>query len=342
VKPHPSAAPVVAYATPGSDAVAVEPSLDPAKVGLPKVEFGPPGPLVIKGYPRSVDPGNRDLATWLGYSKDEKQLIACGHMSPLSAGKGDENGNTCFVSSGKETKQLFLSESGDHFVVGPELGAAITALKEGDSHALPRNLSTNQITLPEVTATWPYASDIELDLAALPAPSQGSGVLKVGGHVAKEEPVYSLSLSYKPASPLPEVAWDATWNGVLVNRSGSELGFVGHFYCMEWCNDLVIARVRHGEIASLVYNDTGFRHHQKKDYAGSRDLFSKATWANPRAPLPPYNLACSYALLGDAANAEKALKLAIAVAGDKVKARAKKDADFKSVLGAAWFKSLTD
>ena len=49
-----------------------------------------------------------------------------------------------------------------------------------------------------------------------------------------------------------------------------------------------------------AFNDTGFRHHQKKDYQVSRELFLKATWANPTAPLPPYNLACAYALTNDA------------------------------------------
>jgi hypothetical protein len=110
---------------------------------------------------------------------------------------------------------------------------------------------------------------------------------------------------------------------------------------MEWCNEVVIARMTTGKLASAIYNDTGFRLYQKKDYVASRDLFLKAAWADPGAPLPPYNLACAYALLGDAANAAKALKLAIAVGGEKVKWRAKKDADFSSVLGATWFQTLT-
>jgi hypothetical protein len=79
-----------------------------------------------------------------------------------------------------------------------------------------------------------------------------------------------------------------------------------------------------------------------RDFARSRDLFLKATWADPRAPLPPYNLACAYALLNDEASAAKALKLAVSVGGPKVQARAKKDADFKGVLAAPWFRSLTD
>jgi hypothetical protein len=111
---------------------------------------------------------------------------------------------------------------------------------------------------------------------------------------------------------------------------------------MEWCTDVVITRVTHGKLASLVFNDSGFALHQKKDFARSRDLFLKATWADPKAPLPPYNLACAYALLKDEASAAKALKLAVSVGGPKVKARAMKDADFKGVLAAPWFRSLTD
>ncbi len=341
VKPRPSANAVVTYATPGGDSVAGETALNAARVGLPKVDFGAPGPLVIKGYPQPIDAGMRDLATWVGYSKDGKQVIACGMMSPMSAGKGDEKGNTCFVNAGKETKELNLTESGDHFVVGPELGAAITSLQEGVSVELTRNAKTGTITPPAVATTWPYANDLELEVTTLPM-TESSSVLKVGGHYAKEEPVFSLSLSEKPKSPMPGVLFDAVWNAVIPNQANDELALMGHFFCMEWCNELTITRVRYDEIASLVFNDTGFRHHQKKDYAGSRDLFLKATWANPRAPLPPYNLACAYALLGDATNAEKALKLAIALAGDKVKARAKKDTDFKSVLSASWFKALTE
>jgi hypothetical protein len=45
--------------------------------------------------------------------------------------------------------------------------------------------------------------------------------------------------------------------------------------------------------------------------------------------------------LAAVANAERALKLAIAVGGDKVKARAEKDADFTKVRGAKWFQTLT-
>ena len=341
VKPRPSADAVVTYSTPGNDAVANEATLNAAGVGLPKVDSGAPGPLVIKGYPQPVDAGMRDLATWVGYSRDGKQVIACGMMSPLSAGKGDEKGNTCFVNTGKETKKLSLAESGDHFVVGPELGAAITSLKEGVSVDLTRNTKTGTLTPPAIATTWPYAGDLELEVMTAPV-NEGSSILKVGGRYGKEEPVFSLSLSFKPKTPMPGVMFDAVWNAILPNPANDELAVMGHFFCMEWCNEMAITRVRYDEIASLVYNDTGFRHHQKKDYAGSRDLFLKATWANPRAPLPPYNLACAYALLGDGANAEKALKLAIAVAGDKVKARAKKDTDFKSVLAAGWFKALTD
>ena len=191
---------------------------------------------------------------------------------------------------------------------------------------------------PAVAATWAHASNVSLDFT-----TQGP-VIRLGGHVGTEAPVYSVAVSIKSqgGTPVDPAIFRASVNAFITSPSGDELATIGHFYCGEWCNEIVISRVGLGALASLVYNDTGFRHHQKKEYAASRDLFLKATWANPRAPLPPYNLACAYALLADAKNAEKALKLAIAVGGAKVKERAKKDADFGAVLTAPWFRALTN
>ena len=167
----------------------------------------------------------------------------------------------------------------------------------------------------------------------------GNSVLRVGGSVGGEAPVFPIIVNVKgfPGAP----PFGGQWNGIVESPDKKELAFIGHFFCMEWCNEVAIARMPYGKIASLVFNDTAFRHHQKKDYAKSRDGFLRAAWADPRAPLPPYNLACAYALLGDETNATKALKLAVAVGGEGVKARAKKDSDFKSVLAAAWFVDVT-
>lgn len=337
VKPHGTAQPVVAFSDPSTATrePTVTPTLTPTGVGLPTVDFGAPGPMVIHGYPQALGTGMRDYATYMGYSKDGKTVVACGHMTPMSppSGRGVEKGNECFVDDGVATKNVGLDASGESPFVGPALAAALTTLKEGYPHDLVFTPAAATLMPPPLVATWRYARDIALQVS-------GSGnILKFGGQYAKEEVVYPVSLSAKSSSP--DLQFPGDWNGILQNPAGDELALLGHFFCMEWCNDVVITRLSHDRIASYVYNDTGFRHHKAKEYTASRDLFLKATWANPKAPLPPYNLACAYALLGDATNAEKALRLAIAVAGDKVKARAKKDADFKSVLGAKWFKDLT-
>ncbi len=338
-KAHAPAEVVVALTTKlAVDGTPQEPTKTPASVALPKPDFGAPAPLVISGYPPKLERGMRDWLTWLGYSSDGTKFVGCGTLSPLSA-KGAEKGNVCVVNEGGVTSRFGLDDStGGNTFVGPKLAGAINTLKTGTSVDLAAT-SDNQLLTPKIHGDWPYAQDITLDAMTIDGTEKASGMLRFGGRVGREDPVYSVTLSMKPSHA--DLRYGAAWNAILQGPKNDELALVGHFFCMEWCNDIAVTRVTYGQIASLVYNDTGFRHHQKKEYAASRDLFLKATWANPKAPLPPYNLACAYALLGDQDNAKKALELAIAVDGDKVKARAKKDADFKAVLGDAWFKALT-
>ncbi len=290
--------------------------------------------MVIRNYPRPMPTGMRDYSRYMGYSKDGKSVIACGAMVPRTA-KGDEKGNMCFVNDGASTKKVTL-EGNENPFVGPALAAALHTLRDGFTHELVDSATGSSLMPPSLVATWGYARDITLEVQ----PTDGGGVLRFGGRYAQEGAVYPVSLAAK--SSYANMVFSGEWNAILHSSTGNELALIGHFSCMEWCTELVISRLSHDRIASLVYNDTGFRHHQAKAYGASRDLFLKATWANPRAPLPPYNLACAYALLGDAPNAEKALRLALGVAGDSVKARAKKDSDFKDVASTKWFRDLTD
>lgn len=346
VKPHAPGEAVVKLSATDLDDAAIPAAVTEARAALPKVDFGAPGPLKITGYPAPLELGMRDYASWLGHSKDGSQAIACGSMAPLQADKGAEKGNVCFVNDGKTTKRLSVTDGADgKFVVGPEFGAAIQSLKSGTSVDLAHKKQadgSDTLLPPDVTTTWPYASDIALDVTVVSGGEEAGTVLKLGGSYHKEAPVHPLTLAVKSAPGGGVLLWGGSWNAILPSPSNDGLTLFGHFACMEWCTEIVIKRMRYDEIASLVYNDTGFRHHQKKEYAASRDLFLKATIANPRAKLPPYNLACAYALLNEGENAAKALKLAIAVGGDSVKARAKKDADFKAVLAAPWFVALTN
>jgi hypothetical protein len=91
-------------------------------------------------------------------------------------------------------------------------------------------------------------------------------------------------------------------------------------------------------IAASIYNDTGFRAHQKGDFARSASLFAKAVAADPSHKLAQYNHACALAQLGDP-KAKDALAAAIAKDAS-VKTRARTDKDFAKVRSEAWFVDL--
>lgn len=330
----PRSAPIASISIAGaSSASPTGAKATPASVGLPAVDFGPPGPLVIKGYPEPLELGMRDWATVVGWTKDGS-VIACGHLTPMGSAKGAELADTCYREKNGKTEGASVEEGASGPYVGSALAEQLKQLKEGAPVSLKKTEAG--VLPPPVVVTWPFARDITLVIDSV-ARKDESVALRIGGSVGAGEAVHPITMSVRGS--IPEIAYRGAWNAVLANEK--EIAFIGHFFCGEWCNDLEITRLSFGRIASLVYNDSGFRLHQKKDFAGSRDLFLKAVWADPEAPLPPYNLACAYALLGDPTNAEKALKLALSLGGADVKARARKDPDFASVSKAKWFESAT-
>lgn len=326
----------------GADAgVADAPKETPASVGLPAVDFGAPGPLVIKGYPKPLETGMKDYVTAVAWAKDGSRVVACGKMAPMPPAKGAPDLDNCFArgeTGPVERASLDRNEKTDGTFVGPKMADMLRVLREGERKDPSVVQAKMELHPPPLSTTWSFAKDITLAVDIL-ARGEESSVLRVGGSVGGEAPVFPVFVDVKgfPGAP----TFGGQWNAIVESPTKKELAFIGHFFCMEWCNEVAIARLSYGKIASLVFNDSAFRHHQKKDYATSRDGFLRAAWADPRAPLPPYNLACAYALLNDEANATKALKLAIAVGGEGVKARAKKDSDFKSVLAAPWFVDVT-
>jgi hypothetical protein len=261
-------------------------------------------------------------------------------MTPMGPAKGAELADSCYFASAgaKKTVRVGVEDSPAGLRASAGLSDKLGRVREGVRSDLRHDHVTNTLYPPPLKGTWPFAKDIALSVTQSENKGGGS-VLRVGGSVTGQDAVYPVTIAEQ--SKIAEVTFSGEWNAIVASPDDKEFSFVGHFFCMEWCNDIVITRLPYGKLASLVFNDTGFRLYQKKDYAGSRDLFLKAVWADSKAPLPPYNLACAYALLGDEANAAKALKLAISVGGEKVKARAKKDADFKGSLAAKWFRDLT-
>lgn len=190
-----------------------------------------------------------------------------------------------------------------------------------------------------VSGFWTFA-----DITLWVNPVSGDGattnaVVQVGGAVAGEAPVYPVTLQASQGTT--KLFYHSSWvNDVSISKDNREIGVVGHFFCMEWCDAFIVYRNGTADLASLVYNDTGFRHHKKGEYGTAADLFLAATFADPKAKLPPYNLACAWARLGDA-RAKEALVVAIE-RDPTVKTRAPKDADFATVKDATWFHALTD
>jgi Tetratricopeptide repeat len=150
--------------------------------------------------------------------------------------------------------------------------------------------------------------------------------LDAAGHTtARPRFTYTFSV---PAAPLPFLtAWV---NGLVLSPDSSEAGIVAGFLCMEWCDDFVVGRIPLRTLASRVFNDTGMRHHTKKEYAASARLFARAVQADPGNALAAYNLACALARLGDP-DAERALEVAVRLGGDEVRARAAKDDDLRGL-----------
>lgn len=307
-------------------------------------EFGvrpsPSGPLVITGYPHDVRNGMNDPAQWVGWSKDGELFGYCQQGS----GRSDKDTACTF----QRRDGAYDHRTSDNGRDEPDLRKVkeiedwlrdngIAALRESGASALP----------PAVRGVWEFP-DITLAVARIAASERGQvtapALVKVGGSVEGESPVYPVTLSAAvrdaDGKPLEGVSPHfAVMNGMSLSPDGREIGMVAHFFACEWCDFWEIKRMTVGALASLVYNDLGFRHHQRAEWARAAALFARATAADPTAKLPPYNLACALARQSDPL-AEKALRLAIERGGSDVKARAQADPDFAGVRQASWYLAL--
>ncbi len=308
----PSIAPSVSAA-----ASAVAPEVKPASTfGLAAPAALARGPIKVAGYPKTVYTGMNDPATRAGFSADGEFYGYCSDMS------GDEPRMTCVA----------LDRAGKPKTLSTDAKPGVTASKKAvvsawlDQQKLPTVGKHPNGAPPKLEGEWPY-SDIELKV--------GEG--KLGGAVGSDPAVYPVV--FKPAAPLAGVPYGfVALNSLALSPDGNEIGAIGLFFCGEWCNEWDVRRWKTGELAALVYNDTGVKHHAQGDYKGSSALFRKAFFANPSAKLPIYNLACALARLGEEAEAQKALKGAVTL-DPGVRDRAPKDKDFAKVATAAWFTS---
>ena len=327
----------------GSTLVAIPPPMSPASPasGAPRgpAAFGltapaarAPGPIVVRGYPHVIFNGMNDPAHAVGFSADGAEYGYCAEIAAR-----DPPFSFCETLTREGTTVRRSSDERDSF--DPAKKRALDAwIRDAKLTTIPE--STN--AAPELTGTWAYP-DIELAVMRVAASHQkDSGdvehpaFLRVGGAVAGEPPVYPVSLV---TGELHNGAHFVAMNDLSLSPDGSEIGMVGHFFACEWCDAFVVKRMKVGALASLVYNDTGMRHHEKHAWTEAAALFLAAASADPGAALPPYNLACALARLGDEAGAEKALRWAIAT-GKDVTRRAPKDADFAAVKDRPWFLAL--
>ena len=277
------------------------------------------GPIAVRGYPHPVRNGIDDAFSYMGFSKDGAFFAYCGIFG------GGEPVLSCTLQD-RAGRKSSREGSGAHAFV------RYNGLSEirGTSR-----LSADDKPAPLV-GTW-SSPDITLDVLRLQGDAKTGHFVRVGGGVAGESSVYPITLT--TATPSPELPPQfAVMNGMAISPDGNEIGMVAHFLASANSDSFVVRRMTLGALASVIYNDTGFRHHQNGDFAGSAALFEKAVFADPDADLAAYNLACAWTRTGDT-RAKEALAYAI-VRDPRVKTRAQKDADFARVRAEDWFTPL--
>jgi hypothetical protein len=304
----------------------------PLLESFPKAATVPEGPVQIHGYPSPLSSGMNDPAAWVGFTSDGAEYGYCAEL-----GGRDPQLTRCETVLRDGTTKIRSSDDAQGY--SATAMKALTAWRSA-SGLVALNLAVDRSKWfgKPMTGAWAF-TDITIWVTAVPGDGQKTNALvKLGGSVGGEAPVYPVVLAKPPS--VPGVTYHSSFiNDVSLAPDGSEIGAVGHFFCAEWCDEFVVYRKGANVFAALVYNDAGFRHHERGEYARAAELFLKATWADTKAKLPPYNLACAWAKLGDP-RAKDAL--AVAIERDpSAKRRATKDADFAAVKDEAWFKLAT-
>lgn len=290
-------------------------SAPPVKTTLDPVSFGAPGPVVTSPAVPPIVSGMMDHANASGWSADGEVFGYC----QLSGGSGAEG---CELTPRAGPVEAFDDWDDKAQDVSPVLHATLVARKKA-------------LALSGSSGNWAFARDLEL---TWDAPS--GGTLRVGARVKGEAPSYAIVLvdKHRPDASMSMAHPEA----IAVSPDGERLGVVAHTYMGEFSDWFLVETVPTARVAAMAYNDAGFAHHEKKDFAMAADLFAKATAADRTYALGAYNLACAYARLGDE-RARIALEEAIARAGSEGAATKKKalaDEDFAAVKGAKWFVAL--
>jgi hypothetical protein len=293
----------------------------PSAPTLSPPSFGAPAPATIVPPVPLFERGMMDHAETFGWSRDGSSIGYCfddGGVEILWCELVTRGGQHERFDDGSRTQKGS---------VDPTRRAANTARLAKIALAVPRS------------PAWPY-TDITLTWAVTlgrqePGPPV-PGVLRVGGHMKGESPIFHVALSDASAGGYhdrihPEM--------ISLSPDGEYLGVIAHAFAGEYQDSFPTAVVPVGEFAAHVYNDTGLAHHKRGDFARAAELFKRAAFANPGVALGAYNLACADARLGSP-EAEAALTLAVARGGDDARKKAVVDPDFAPVRTTPWFQRL--
>jgi hypothetical protein len=279
------------------------------------VSFGPEGPVVVEPAIVLKKGEGGDHATVHGWAADGSELAYCTEAEGTGA-------HECgFLKPGGKVEQVSDFD--------PAKG-----IDEAKSKSIHNRLVAKGYKA--AAQTWLYASQLQLAWKAVASNGAGGknpGVLRAGAQIIGEpEPVLPVYLEAKNVLGMHAEA-------LALSPDGKYLGVISHGSGGEGNNQFDLRVIALPSLVGQVFNDTALAHHKKGEYQRSAELFHKAIAADPANTLAPYNYACALAKLKHPGT-EAALKAAIALGGDKVKAKAAKDSDFADVKNEAWFAPL--
>lgn len=315
---------------------------------LPLPAAPKPGPLRVDGYPVKLASGMSDPASHFGFTRDGSKLVYCAFDVCCAS-----DVSQCIATDAAGRATTLETPTAHAFKSGAEKASSEPRTK-AQLLAFAREEGLVEVgparemwrTPPPPSGTFAFGGEMTLVVREVaptePKKPDGSdnvpGSVKIGGRLEGEQEVFVVF----PRAPFcvknPGICYEAQLNGLALSPDGAELGFVVFIRNPSHGSTYATARVPVATFASRVFNDTGMRHHEAKEYPRAAELFTRAVYAAPSEERFAYNLACALARLRDA-RSEHALRHAVARGGDAVRARARRDVDFADVRGESWFEA---
>lgn len=278
--------------------------------------FGEAGIATIDPKIPPLERGMMDHSERFGWTSDSREFGYC----MVGGGAGE---TSCgFLPAGGKLEELTDFERG----------------KDEPNRAKTQKLDARIARHTRAAARWPYARDLVLTWKAeIPAEKAGSSQrarLRVGARVrtsGRAALPIDIQAGLNAATIHPEA--------ILVSPDGTKLGLLSHDFGGEFSDHFEVRVFETSELAAQAYNVAGLELHERGAYGEAALLFQRAAFANPKAKLPAYNLACALARLAHP-RAKQALELAIARGGPEVRQKAARDHDFDAVRTSDWFREI--